>query len=79
MHKSVMMLLVLELVILICSPLLSGCAGNAILHPIPRVTTPAGVDIVFDIQSPKENATYSNGTIEAIFNVTILGPELING
>ena len=79
MHKSVMMLLVLELVILICLPLLSGCAGNAILHQIPQVATPAGVDIVFDIQSPKENATYSNGTIEAIFNVTILGPELING
>jgi len=79
MHKSVILLLVLELVILICSPLLSGCAGNAILHPIPQVATPAGVDIVFDIQSPKENTTYPNGTIEVIFNVTINGPELING
>jgi hypothetical protein len=52
---------------------------NANFHPFPTVPAPAGVQITFDKQSPVENSIYSNGTIDAIFNVTADGPSFING
>jgi hypothetical protein len=46
---------------------------------IPSAPAPAGVHITFDMESPTENATYANGTINVVFNVTVDGPSQING
>jgi len=76
MHKSLTLLLVLAIVTVALSQFLPV---NANFHPFPIVPAPAGVQIAFDIESPVENTIYSNGTIEAIFNVTAEGPSFING
>ena len=76
MNKSMTLLLVLTTVTLALSQFLPV---NANFHPFPTVPAPAGVEITFDMQSPVENAIYSNRTIYAIFNVTADGPSFING
>ncbi len=52
---------------------------NLILDPVPSAPAPAGVQIIFDMEAPKENATYVNGTVNVVFNVTVDGPSQING
>jgi hypothetical protein len=52
---------------------------NPHLIEIPNAPAPAGVHITFDMDSPMENATYANGTINVVFNVTVNGPSKING
>jgi hypothetical protein len=74
--KGLTLLLVLVLVTLAISQFLPV---NANVYPATTAPAPAGVQITFDMQSPVENATYSNGAIDAIFNATIDGPSFING
>jgi len=76
MHKSVMLLLVLVIVTLACSQFLPV---NANPFTLPTVPAPAGVHLIFDMESPVENATYPNGAVAVIFNVTVDGPSRING
>jgi hypothetical protein len=80
MHKSILVLLILVLVGATVGMFLPVNANpNLIFHPIPSAPAPAGVQIIFDIESPKENTTYNNGTVNVVFNVTVDGPSQING
>ena len=75
MRRLVVLLLILALVGSTVAPFLSVQA-----NPGPwYVTVPAPADVFLYIRiaSPKENASYSNGTINLCFNVTLYGPNNI--
>jgi hypothetical protein len=78
MNKPIAALLALALITM---PLFSVNAINSTVNPItrPEVPAPSGVDIVYDFQSPVENASYPNGVLNVVFNATVQGPSSING
>ena len=76
MHKSLMVLMIL---VLVGSTVGMFLPVNANPIKIPSAPAPTGVHIINDMESPMENATYTNGTINVIFNVTVDGPSHING
>jgi hypothetical protein len=78
MRKLVVLLLVLALVGSTVAPFLSVKA-NSYLIKDPSAPAPAGVHLTIDMESPIENATYSNGAINVVFNVTVDGPHLVYG
>jgi hypothetical protein len=73
MHKLTVLLLILALVVSTTASFLSVKANPLIVD----VPAPANVFLYIRISSPGENASYSNGTINLCFNVTLYGPNTI--
>jgi hypothetical protein len=76
MRRLLVLLLILCLAASTAASFLSVKANPVI---VPSVPAPSGVYLTIDMASPTENATYPNGAINAVFNVTVDGPQLIYG
>ena len=79
MRKPAALLLILALVASTIAPFLSVKANPNMFPLPPDVPAPEGVHIIIKMESPKWNTVYENGTVNAIFNVTVEGPSSFNG
>jgi hypothetical protein len=52
--------------------------ANPNWHPAILVPAPQEIKIILKFESPKENGLYSNGTIKACFNVTLIDPNSLS-
>jgi hypothetical protein len=79
MRKPAVLLLILALAVSTIAPFLPVKA-NPNMYPFPPdVPAPESVHIIIKMESPTWNTVYENGTINAIFNVTVEGPSSFNG
>ena len=75
MFKSAVLLLILTLVVSITASFLSVKANP---YFPPEVPAPESLHLIISMASPTWNAVYTNGTINACFNITVEGPSSIN-
>jgi hypothetical protein len=73
MRKPAVMFLVLAFIGLSVAPFLSVNANTLFID----APAPANVFLHIRISSPEDNASYSNGTVNLCFNVTLHGPNTI--
>ena len=78
MRKPAALLLILALIASIIAPFLSVKANPNMFPFPPDVPAPESVHLIIRMESPKWNTVYENGTVNAIFNVTVEGPSSIN-
>ena len=74
-----MLLLILALAVSTTTPFLPVKANPNMFPFPPDVPAPESVHIIIRMESPTWNTVYENGTINAIFNVTVEGPDTYNG
>ena len=78
-RKPVVLLLILALAVSTTTPFLPVKANPNMFPFPPDVPAPESVHIIIRMESPTWNTVYENGTINAIFNVTVEGPDTFNG
>jgi hypothetical protein len=78
MRKQTVLLLILALAASTIAPFLPVKANPKLIPAPPLVPAPESVHLVIRMESPKWNTVYENGTVNAIFNVTVEGPSSIN-
>jgi hypothetical protein len=78
MRKPAALLLIIALIASTTAPFLSVKANPNMFPFPPEVPAPESVHLIIRMESPKWNTVYENGTVNAIFNVTVEGPSSIN-